>query len=177
MLYGRPALELINSALPGQPDLLDDPAWLLPALRRWEIDPGRAVSATERDQLRGLRRLLRGLAASLSERGELAPAELAGFNAVIGEVPVRTQLAAGRDGGYVLVMEPLSVRWIDLALRELAGTFGSLLRSDASRIRVCANPVCERAFYDESRSRTRRWCDSRACGNLMRVRKHRERRR
>jgi predicted RNA-binding Zn ribbon-like protein len=177
MLYGRPALELINSALPGQADRLDDPEWLLAALRRWEIDPGRDVSADERDRLRELRALLRRLAASLGERGELTPAELADFNAVIGEVPVRAQLAIEPDGGYVLVMRALSTTWIDLARRELAGTFGTLLRSDASRVRICANAACQRAFYDESRSRTRRWCDSRTCGNLMRVRRHRETRR
>lgn len=45
-----------------------------------------------------------------------------------------------------------------------------------SRLKVCANPDCTWIFVDELRNRSRRWCDSAACGNLLKVRKHRARR-
>ena len=44
---------------------------------------------------------------------------------------------------------------------------------DPSRLRVCAAPDCGQVFWDETRSRTRTWCDSRTCGNRVRVRRHR----
>jgi predicted RNA-binding Zn ribbon-like protein len=48
-----------------------------------------------------------------------------------------------------------------------------LVGGGLARVRVCANPDCSFVFYDESRNGSRRWCDVRACGNLMRVRRHR----
>lgn len=30
---------------------------------------------------------------------------------------------------------------------------------------LCASPTCQAAFFDTSRSRTRRWCDMNTCGN------------
>lgn len=33
------------------------------------------------------------------------------------------------------------------------------------RLALCASPSCRAAFFDTSRSRTRRWCDMNTCGN------------
>jgi predicted RNA-binding Zn ribbon-like protein len=97
------------------------------------------------------------------------------LNAVIAATPVRAELVAEPDGGYAVVMTPLASEWRELAVRELAGAFASLLRqSFPPRLKLCAN--CGAAFWDGTRSRTRRWCDSRTCGNRVRVRRHRERR-
>jgi predicted RNA-binding Zn ribbon-like protein len=46
-----------------------------------------------------------------------------------------------------------------------------------NRVRVCANPDCSYIFYDDSRNASRRWCDVGICGNLLRVRRHRQRNR
>jgi predicted RNA-binding Zn ribbon-like protein len=40
-------------------------------------------------------------------------------------------------------------------------------------LRRCANPACRLLFEDGSRSHSRRWCDSAACGNRDRVRRAR----
>ncbi len=39
----------------------------------------------------------------------------------------------------------------------------------AARLRVCANPGCGLFFYDESRTRRRRWCSMAVCGNRSKV--------
>lgn len=44
-----------------------------------------------------------------------------------------------------------------------------------SRIRVCDAPECSTAFFDSTRSRTRRWCSMATCGNRAKVSEHRER--
>src|SRR5579884_3440653 len=46
---------------------------------------------------------------------------------------------------------------------------------ELSLIRVCDNPACSFVFFDDSRTRRRRWCDPAICGNLMHVRAHRSR--
>ncbi|MEU4797783.1 CGNR zinc finger domain-containing protein [Streptomyces sp. NPDC023327] len=33
------------------------------------------------------------------------------------------------------------------------------------RLALCASPTCRAAFFDTSRSRTRKWCDMNTCGN------------
>lgn len=44
-----------------------------------------------------------------------------------------------------------------------------------SRIRVCDAPECSKAFFDSTRSRTRRWCSMSTCGNRAKVSEHRQR--
>jgi predicted RNA-binding Zn ribbon-like protein len=38
-----------------------------------------------------------------------------------------------------------------------------------ARLRVCANPGCGLFFYDNSRTRRRRWCSMAVCGNRSKV--------
>jgi predicted RNA-binding Zn ribbon-like protein len=38
-----------------------------------------------------------------------------------------------------------------------------------ARLRVCANPHCGLFFYDDSRTRGRRWCSMAVCGNRSKV--------
>lgn len=33
------------------------------------------------------------------------------------------------------------------------------------KVAICASETCQAAFFDTSRSRTRRWCDMNSCGN------------
>jgi predicted RNA-binding Zn ribbon-like protein len=45
------------------------------------------------------------------------------------------------------------------------------------RVKVCAAEGCGWLFLDESRNSSRRWCDSRSCGNRERVREYLARKR
>jgi predicted RNA-binding Zn ribbon-like protein len=48
-----------------------------------------------------------------------------------------------------------------------------LLASDrVRRVRECASADCTWLFVDESRNRSRRWCEMRACGNRVKARRH-----
>ncbi|MFI7451364.1 CGNR zinc finger domain-containing protein [Nonomuraea sp. NPDC049714] len=52
-----------------------------------------------------------------------------------------------------------------------------LVEDEWQRLRTCAAPDCENVFVDESRNRSRVYCDSRTCGNRMHVAAYRARRR
>ena len=52
-----------------------------------------------------------------------------------------------------------------------------LVSSHLDRVKVCEGPGCGWMFLDTSRNQSRRWCDSRDCGNRERVRKHLARKR
>jgi predicted RNA-binding Zn ribbon-like protein len=46
-----------------------------------------------------------------------------------------------------------------------------------SRLRICANPDCRWAFYDRSRNQQGNWCSMAVCGNRLKNRELRARRR
>jgi predicted RNA-binding Zn ribbon-like protein len=118
--------------------------------------------------------LLRDLAATVASGRMLTRSELAQLNELLGQTPVTVQLADGGSGRYVLDMRPHTTDPAELARRELAGSFASLLRRAPDRLKRCEE--CGRFFLDSTRSHTQRWCSAR-CGDRARVRAHRARRR
>ncbi|MFI9646903.1 CGNR zinc finger domain-containing protein [Streptomyces sp. NPDC052040] len=51
-----------------------------------------------------------------------------------------------------------------------------VVAGEQERLRHCEAPDCRRAFVDLSRNRSRRYCDSRTCGNRLHVAAYRARR-
>jgi predicted RNA-binding Zn ribbon-like protein len=75
---------------------------------------------------------------------------------------------SGDDGGA----------WLDGLLWPVAQSAAELLTSPKlGRVKLCAGMGCGWVFVDESRNTSRRWCDSRDCGNRERVRRHLARKR
>ncbi len=67
---------------------------------------------------------------------------------------------------------------LDSPLWPVAQSAAELLTSPKlGRVKVCAGEGCGWVFLDESRNGSRRWCDSRDCGNRERVRRHLARKR
>ncbi len=52
-----------------------------------------------------------------------------------------------------------------------------VVAGEHERLHVCEAPVCGRVLVDLSRNRSKRYCDSRTCGNRLHVAAYRERRR
>ncbi len=77
-------------------------------------------------------------------------------------VPALRPVAAGFDGA---VAELLSII-------QLAAVDGSW-----SRLKVCADHECRWAFYDQSKNRSRSWCNMAVCGNRAKAREYRRRHR
>ncbi len=62
---------------------------------------------------------------------------------------------------------------LDSPLWAVARSAAELLTSPRlDRVKVCAGEGCGWVYLDKSRNRSRRWCDSRDCGNRERVRRH-----
>jgi len=67
---------------------------------------------------------------------------------------------------------------LDSPLWPVAQSAAELLTSPKlGRVKLCAGVGCGWVFLDESRNSSRRWCDSRDCGNRERVRRHLARKR
>lgn len=67
------------------------------------------------------------------------------------------------------------------ALAGLSAVVGELYTASIDgtldRLKMCASEECRRVFFDRSKPATRRWCMSSLCGNRMKTRAYRERRR
>ncbi|MDQ2886339.1 MAG: CGNR zinc finger domain-containing protein, partial [Chloroflexota bacterium] len=95
--------------------------------------------------------------------------------AILLKTPLKRQIEKDGDG-YRLEMLPLRKDW-DWVQAEIAASFVHLLTThDARRLKLCANPHCRGAFYDNSKSRTQRYCTADKCASLMKARRHRARR-
>jgi predicted RNA-binding Zn ribbon-like protein len=59
---------------------------------------------------------------------------------------------------------------LDWLLAAVARSGADILaEGPRARLRICANPQCGLFFYDNSRTRQRRWCSMAVCGNRSKV--------
>lgn len=59
---------------------------------------------------------------------------------------------------------------LDWLLAAVARSGAEIIAEGASaRLRMCANALCGLFFYDDSRTRRRRWCSMAVCGNRSKV--------
>jgi predicted RNA-binding Zn ribbon-like protein len=99
-------------------------------------------------------------------------------NAIVSDVPTTPRLTAHDDW-------PLHVHYFAPGAsvsEHLAADGGMalafvLVAGERDRLRTCQAPDCERVLVDLSRNRSRRYCDSRTCGNRLHVAAYRARRR
>ncbi|MGW8797848.1 CGNR zinc finger domain-containing protein [Streptomyces sp. NPDC055775] len=59
-----------------------------------------------------------------------------------------------------------SASCVEDALSVIAADAISIISGERDgKLALCASPTCQAAFFDTSRSRTRKWCDMNTCGN------------
>jgi predicted RNA-binding Zn ribbon-like protein len=153
-------------------DRLREPAWV----RRFLEDRGLPRIDARRPEvheaLRELRDLLQQFVRTLVEDRPLAPGDLDRLNGYLACRPVTSSLEV-KDDSFRLRLTPAS-GGLDAVLFAIAESFAAfLVEGDPERLKACENPDCRWVFYDTTRSRTRRWCAD-TCGNLVKVRKFRE---
>lgn len=120
-----------------------------------------------------LRETLHDTFAALAAGTRPAPDLLAGIQDVAAPGLAELDLHAVRDGGYELGWTRPSLA---LPLQQVAVSAVLLLASaELDRVKQCLGSSCGWVFVDGSRNRSRRWCDSRECGNRERVRAHYQR--
>jgi predicted RNA-binding Zn ribbon-like protein len=139
---------------------------------------GAAGGATEADRGRALalRDALRRLALAHHDAPDdpAAAAELAVLDSVACRAPVHVRFGSdgapprhepagdGPDAALALVVAVVAEAMAD-------GTWG--------RMKACPGPHCGWMFYDGSRNRSRQWCSMQICGNRVKGREFRARRR
>ncbi len=95
---------------------------------------------------------------------------------------VARDMAAAYSTGR-LVLHEGTLHWVsgneddlDRVLWEVARTVGRLVTSSRlARVRLCAAADCGWLFVDDTKNRSRRWCDMKICGNREKLRRFRAR--
>jgi predicted RNA-binding Zn ribbon-like protein len=81
-----------------------------------------------------------------------------GHDELVGQTGVWKIEFVAREGG------------LDWLLAAVARSGAEIIAEGArERLRLCANPHCGLFFYDNSRTRRRRWCSMAVCGNRSKV--------
>ncbi len=160
----------------GREERLDNPGWLRRFMDTWGLKVDLPYTPEARRAFGELRTLARRMVDDFRAGRPLAEADVRALNANLARGPVRRRLAVGGQGKADVELEPASRNW-DWVLAETAGCLADLLaHGEPERVKICENEACGWVFYDESRNRSRVWCDSTSCGNLVKVRRFRARR-
>src|ERR1051326_5395116 len=171
-----PWFDLVNSeewdTYGHRADHFENPAWLPFFLRRWNFrKPGRLPFPAA--QWRKLRTAIRHVSEAAARQKPISSADIQALNQAL-KVSGYRRLWQRQNGLQLeFVSEVSGWRWI---LAVTVCSFADILsRGHPARIKICRNPGCRWIFYDQTKAKTRCWCDDRICGNRERVRQARAR--
>jgi|SRR5688500_151925 predicted RNA-binding Zn ribbon-like protein len=103
------------------------------------------------------------------------PGALDALNAVLADGTAGRRLRPASEGFCWAWAD--RVEGLDWMVWPLAYSAAELLTSsEIERLKQCTGDTCDWLFVDESRNRSRRWCDMRDCGNRAKARRHYHRR-
>lgn len=186
------------------PDRLLRPEWLRAFRRRWGLGGRGANTPDERlashpyfkpkgapldekplparsslgretlEELLELRELLRGVVEAVVTGRDVLPRDITRLNGFLERADARHEMRRTPGG---LRLDAVSLVEGDARLvGAIALSAARFLASgDRQRLKVCNNSGCRWVFYDETKNRSRRWCDGNLCGNLFKVRRYRSR--
>jgi len=98
------------------------------------------------------------------------------INALLSQTGASPQIVAhdGR-GPHLHVSRPTAPLADRMAAHFAMGLAWLVIAGEARRLHTCESPTCRNVFVDLSRNRSRRYCDSRTCGNRLHVAAYRAR--
>ena len=143
-------------------------------LRTQAAEAPAAADAVLRESIR-LRETLFRLFAAVARNEPVPEDPLVTFNEALADASGRQRIAVqGTRLGWGWVASDAPA--LDAPLWPLVQSAADLLTSvDPRRLKVCSGGGCGFLFLDQSRNRSRRWCDMADCGNRAKARRHRQR--
>ncbi|MBA4493919.1 CGNR zinc finger domain-containing protein [Paenactinomyces guangxiensis] len=155
-------------------DRLLNEEWLKSFLEKWDLAADPVLEEDTYQVLVRLRARLQKMVEALVNHQSLSPTDITFLNEWLQQTSYHLQLVGHLDK-FKLEQVAAATGWT-LVMGQIVRSFAELLaHNDVRRIKICINKDCRWVFYDESRNRSRQWCDPRMCGNLLKVRRFRER--
>ena len=115
-----------------------------------------------------LRESVRAIFAAMEEGREFPKTWVAPINEVLRITEGHDELVF-REGGWELqfIGREGGLEWLLAAIARSAAEL--IVEGEGARVKRCANPGCGLFFYDDSRTRQRKWCSMAVCGNRHKV--------
>jgi predicted RNA-binding Zn ribbon-like protein len=123
-----------------------------------------------------LRENVRGVTRALATGAALPDADLHAIEAALSTPGGSLTLVAADTAQPHLGLATDAANSVLFSFRIALSVVLFLRAPQRRRLKLCANPGCGFAFVDTSINATRRWCDMRYCGNRLKVRAFRGRR-
>ena len=142
------------------------------AARRAERSPAAAERVLA--SVKELRLALWGLINSLQHRKPAEPGDLSVISEWMRRLAHSEQLIVRRNKIDFAIDRDISALELP-GLRVTAAALSLLKHPPAARIKTCPAHDCGWKFVDQSKNRSRRWCDMAVCGNLAKARRYRAR--
>lgn len=114
---------------------------------------------------------LKGVAISVADGKKLSGRDLSTFADLVRAVSPRLELKY-HASQLVWDWKESSQTKVDPSVRAIRLMEDLLLNHDSSRIKQCAGEGCELLFFDQSKNRSRRWCEMNHCGMLLKSRNY-----
>jgi predicted RNA-binding Zn ribbon-like protein len=167
-------VELINSGRAGSPDQLSGVSELQALADRYAFAGSRARPG-DLPAAQKYRAELDAVVTACEAGAE--PVAIDRLNTLLTATGASPQIAAhdGR-GPHLHVSNPASPLPDRMAAHFAMGLAWLMVAGQIRRIRTCASPSCRKVFVDYSKNSSRRYCDSRTCGNRLHVAAYRARR-
>jgi predicted RNA-binding Zn ribbon-like protein len=167
------AADLINTGRSGDGEELRGAADVQAFSQRYKFQ-GRPAGAADVPRLRAYRVRLDAVVTACEAGDDGAAAGM--LNALLAETGAVPQIVAHDGRGPHIHVSPATAPIADRIAAHLAmGLAELLVAGESRRMRTCASSPCRDVFLDESRNRSRRYCDSRTCGNRLHVAAYRAR--
>jgi predicted RNA-binding Zn ribbon-like protein len=161
----------------GVPHRQDDELKSADDLAAWMVQrklarPGGKITPSMFETALGLRASLRAyLQHDPAERQSKSATRA--LNTAIALFPLRVEIG-GEARGALRPIRGDALAGLSVVAAEL---YDGARDGSLDRLKMCAAEECRRVFFDRSKPATRRWCMSALCGNRMKTRAYRERRR
>jgi predicted RNA-binding Zn ribbon-like protein len=139
--------------------------------RRTSLQP--AAAAASLVDARRVRAALRALAERGATSQRIQDDAVVEINRVLGRSAGTRRVDRHADGTLVRAFVPTGDAFAALMIPIVESVADSLVADELSRVRRCADPTCQRVFFDTTRNGQRRWCDMGVCGNRAKVARHR----
>lgn len=120
---------------------------------------------------RALREQLYRVFAATIRGSEPPPADLSAFNQALADALAKLRLHEDR-GSFVWVWHSSGNDWGRMLWPVLRSAAELLTSDERGLVRECHSETCSWLFIDRSRTKRRRWCDMKTCGNRAKARRH-----
>ena len=173
-MQGFLCLDFINSQWFNSHKTFEEPLkcakWRDSFCKKWAL-PEIGVSDEIINNLMALRHFLHGTAIEFVLNKSISSPKLKKLNEYMALSYDFTQIES--CGQQLFLRTTSGKKNSDTILSKIAISFSEMVTGPSiDRIKICNNPDCDWIFYDESKSKTKKWCGN-TCSSLVRVRKFR----